>query len=133
MKSIAFKSSFNHLDEIRRYVDERCQEIHQCKEEFSSFMQLAVHEIFCNLVKHGYNNSINGDIVIQGQVFGDGIRFDILDNGVSFYKKQASLTDNFREHGFGCFLVARIADNISYISKSPYHPRNRLTIFKNHH
>jgi len=95
-------------------------------------MQLAMNEIFCNIVKHGYKQRPRGEISISSKQLDNGIAFYILDEGRPFFFGNAlgPQFDGRKENGYGCLLLKEIMDLALYVNKNPYFPRNQHFLFK---
>ena len=108
-KSATFASDLSQLPAVRQFVDRALDR----DEEFSNQLQLAINEIFCNIVKHG-EDPVN--ITVSIKVLDDGIAVDVADEGTAFDPREIE-EPNFSGHqddGFGLFMVKSIADRVTY-------------------
>lgn len=127
-----FPGSLDFLQAARDYVAEICSSVPVEEVNFLFQMQLAINEMFCNIVKHGYKQRPHCEISISSKRLDNGIAFYILDEGRPFFFGNA-LGPHFngpKENGYGCLLLKEIMDLILYVNKNPYFPRNQHFLFK---
>jgi anti-anti-sigma factor len=132
IKTVKFTSSLEQLSDVREFIASLCLDIPGNKELFRNQLQLAINEIFCNIVKHGYRGSPNHEILICGEISNDGITIEFSDTGETFDPArlpEPSLAGD-KESGFGWFMIKKIADQITYIRKERERDRNHLKVFK---
>lgn len=130
-----FTSTLDQLQELRVFINEICKNIKERgNEKIYIELQLAINEIFCNVVKHSYLNEIGGDIVIEGRLARRGIHITFFDQGIPFnpYKLNISNITETSQSGFGLLIVKSITDGLSYTSKKDEKDWNRLRIFKHY-
>lgn len=127
-----FPGSLDSLREARAYVDKICRLVPLQDVNFSFQMQLAMNEVFCNIVKHGYKQRAVGEISISGRQVDKGIVLYILDDGQPFFFGTALKPDfeGLKDNGYGCFLINEMMDLVLYMNKNPYFPRNQHCLFK---
>lgn len=133
--SSKFVSDLSQLKAVRDFVKQVCQKAPEDAKQLIPTLQLAINEIFCNIVKHGYKGNPRGEIIIKGEFTKDGILFDIADQGLSF---NPSLIANpslggFQESGFGLYMIKEISDSLSYKMKESEEDMNHLCLLKKYH
>ena len=126
-KSATFASDLSQLPALRQFIDRSCQ----VDQGISDQLQLAINEIFCNIVKHGDLTHLNNDIIVSVKVLEDGIAIDIADGGKPFDPREIE-EPHFagdRDGGFGMFMVKNIADKVTYKAGGEGE-KNHLRLFK---
>lgn len=95
-------------------------------------MQLAVHEVCVNIVKHAYNNNNSERIRITLTVLQNPRQFvvDLVDTGCSFDPSGVSAPnlDDMQVHGYGLFLAQQLLHTVTYY---PQPDHNRWQLVKN--
>lgn len=133
-KTAKFKTDLSQAAAVRDFVGRCCMKAPGNCRELAEQMQLAINEIFCNIVKHGFKAKSIGEIVIQVELEEQGIRFGIADQGPSFNPeaiREPSLTGD-RYDGFGWYMVQKIADEIVYLHKQVEDGWNHLELYKSY-
>lgn len=127
-----FASDLEQLDAVRTFIHRICIEVPGTHEELNLKMKLAVDEIFCNIVEHGYQGSNKGEILIHAEFCHHTLHIDILDKGIPFdptiIPNPSLRGDQFG--GFGMFIVKEIADTFTYVRKGTPNGWNRLRLIK---
>lgn len=81
-------------------------------------IQLAVDEIFANIVGHAYAGVVNGRVAIEVAVVNEPrqIVIDLHDKGISFDPTTVPHPDleDGQVHGYGLFLVEQLMDKVIY-------------------
>lgn len=118
-KSASFSSDLSNLQSVRRFVQEICKKAPGDRERLAIELQLAINEIFCNIVKYGYHARENEEIVIKYQLENDGVYVTLWDRGNSFRPPEIKSPDVIggQERGFGLYIIHEIADEITYVPK----------------
>lgn len=129
-----FVGDLNQLQVVRTFVRQVCAKAPGNTEKLEAYMQLAINEGFCNIVKHSYHNQAQEEICIEGQLTTSGLYFTLSDKGNSFNPVNAQPPDlsGKRDNGFGIFIIQQIADGISYTPKTVEDQWNHLRIFKSY-
>jgi len=115
------KSKTENLSEIRDFVsgNARAADIPEVTVEN---IILAVDEACTNIIKHAYNLSPEGEIIIKIEYDEDKFMVTIIDYGKSFEPDRVPLPDlqkYYREHrvgGLGMYLMKSLMDDVEYIS-----------------
>lgn len=127
-----FSSNLSQIKAVRDFVHRLCMQAPGDSEKLSSELQLAINELFCNIVLHGYKGIENGTIVLQGEVRPEGVLIEISDQGRSFDPRtveEPNLSGE-KENGFGWYLVKEIATSVSYEGKESETGWNHTTIYR---
>lgn len=127
-----FSSELSQLKAVRNFVQKYCHKAPGNTEKLSQLLQLAINEVFCNIVKHGHRNLPNGTVIIQGELLEEGILFQISDRGEIFhpYEIPEPNLSGEKEGGFGWYIIKEIVDRIAYIHKESEAGWNHLQIYK---
>jgi len=115
------KSRTENLSEIRDFVsgNARTADIPEATVEN---IILAVDEACTNIIKHAYNLSPEGEIIIKIEYDEEKFMVTIIDYGKSFEPDRVPLPDlqkYYREHrvgGLGMYLMKSLMDDVEYIS-----------------
>lgn len=129
-----FKTDLSQLSAVRDLVARSCMNAPGDSQQLSEQMQLAINEIFCNIVKHGFKTKSIGEIVLKIGLEENGIRFEIADQGPSFNPdeiQEPSLAGD-RFEGFGWYMVKKIVDEIIYLHKQVDDGWNHLELYKSY-
>jgi len=128
---VKFASDLSQLHAVRLFTKQICQQAPGDFERLEIQVQLAVNEIFCNIVQHSYHQN-KGEILIEGQLVQDGLYMTLSDHGDSFNPletKHPNLVGDQKD-GFGIFIVQQIADHLAYTPKTDDDQWNHFRIFK---
>ncbi len=129
--SAKFSSDLSQLKAVRQFVSRLCEKAPGDSTLLSNQLHLAINEIFCNIVVHGYNNE-PGPVEIQARFLDDGIALTIADQGQLFdptILQEPSLAGD-QEGGFGWHIIRAIADELGYSPKRSEKGWNQLYFFK---
>ncbi|HSW56563.1 MAG TPA: ATP-binding protein [Ignavibacteriaceae bacterium] len=115
------KSRTENLSEIRDFVsgNARAADIPEVTVEN---IILAVDEACTNIIKHAYNLSPEGEIIIKIDYDEEKFMVTIIDYGKSFEPDRVPLPDlqkYYREHrvgGLGMYLMKSLMDDVEYRS-----------------
>jgi serine/threonine-protein kinase RsbW len=81
-------------------------------------VQLAVNEIFANIVAHAYDDAPGGRVDIVAMLASDPRRLliDISDTGIGFDPAAVAEPDleDVQIHGYGLFLARSLMDDVAY-------------------
>ncbi len=127
-----FNSHISQLNAVRKFVENFCTQVSEKTKSIQHLLQVAVDEIFCNIVNHSYHEETGREIIIQANFDEKGLIFEILDQGDPFDPSEIdhpSLAGD-KEGGFGFYLVKEIADEIVYQRKKTPNGWNSLRIIK---
>ena len=126
-----FKAKKEELEKVLSFVNEASEDYLNPK--FIPKIDLAVEEIFINIVKYAYNGG-DGDVDIEVKATDNKVVISFEDTGVAFNPleiEEADVTLPIEEReigGLGIYMVRKIMDNVEYMYKEN---RNVLVIEKN--
>lgn len=135
ISSMQFRSHYSQLPVARKFIERFCTKAPGNKVKLSMEMQLLIDEIFCNIVKHGYQGDERGMINIKAELTEDTLVINVFDQGKSFdpsHISEVSLAGN-RDGGYGWHIIRELTDKIIYVKKDEEKGWNHLTIFKKYH
>ena len=133
MKDITVAATLDNLEVVQNFVSGELEE-RGCSMKVMMQIEIAVEEIYVNIVHYAYNPEI-GEATIRCEVTDDPMQVIIqfLDSGIPFdplAKEDADITLSAEERqigGLGIFMVKRSMDEVSYEYKEG---NNVLTIKK---
>jgi anti-anti-sigma factor len=127
-----FSADLSQLKAVRDFINRLCLQAPGDCENLSNQLQLAINELFCNIVKHGYKGIEGGTVVIHGELKSDGILLEISDQGRSFDPREVEEPNlaGERENGFGWYLVKEISSTVAYEAKEAETGWNHTKIFR---
>lgn len=131
-RKATFSSHLSQLTPVREFVGRLCQHAPGNTDFLKDMMQLAVTEIFTNVVQHAYQENENGKVIVIGELTDEGLAIEIAEQGKPFNPATVphpSLTTD-DEGGFGWYIIKSIVDEISYHPKVSKEGWNHLRIFK---
>ncbi len=126
----------NRLDEMQRFVTTLTEfsRVGNLPEDVAFSIQLAIDELFTNIVSYGYDDDSVHQIEIKMAISDAQVRVDLIDDAKPFDPLQeaadpdldASLEER-RIGGVGIHLVRTMMDDVSYRYENE---RNHLTLVK---
>ena len=133
MKDITVDATLDNLEVVQNFVSEEL-ETQGCSMKVMMQIEIAVEEIYVNIVHYAYNPEI-GKATIRCEVTDNPMQVIIqfMDSGVPFdplAKEDADITLSAEERqigGLGIFMVKKSMDEVSYEYKEG---KNVLTIRK---
>lgn len=130
-----FNSVLHQLEAVRKFTKELCCRAPGNMERLSTELQLAVDEVFTNIVIHGYDKKSGSPICISRVYLPDQIVIEISDQGASFNPFDIPPINLFgdQDHGYGWHLIRQISDRVVYTPKKTQNGWNHLSIFKNYY
>ena len=134
MKSITVPADNEDPTPVMEFVEEELER-HECSPRALYQMQVAIEEIFVNIVRYAGLPETDG-VEVRCDVLEDPLRvvLQFLDGGVPFDPLAKSDPDTSteaimeREGGLGIFMVKQMMDEVSYAYEEG---KNTLTILKN--
>lgn len=126
------KSKTENLSEIRDFVSGKARPA-GIPEAIVENIILAVDEACTNIIKHAYNLSPEGEIVIKIDYDEEKFMVTIIDYGNSFDPNRVPLPDlqkYYREHrvgGLGMYLMKSLMDDVKYSSVPGQYNQVRLS------
>ncbi len=133
MKDITVDATVENLEVVQNFVSQELEE-QGCSMKVMMQIEIAVEEIYVNIVHYAYNPEI-GKATIRCEVTDNPMQVIIqfMDSGVPFdplAKEDADITLSAEEReigGLGIFMVKKSMDEVSYEYKEG---KNVLTIRK---
>ena len=133
MKDITVEATLDNLEVVQNFVSEELEN-QGCSMKVMMQIEIAVEEIYVNIVHYAYNPEI-GKATIRCEVTDNPMQVIIqfMDSGVPFdplAKEDADITLSAEERqigGLGIFMVKKSMDEVSYEYKEG---KNVLTIRK---
>ena len=126
----------NRLDELQRFITTLTEfaRVGNLPEEVSFSIQLAIDELFTNIVSYGYDDDDSHQVEIKMAIQSNELRVDLIDDAKEFDPLHeadqpdldASLEDR-RIGGVGIHLVKTMMDEVSYKYEDS---KNHLTLVK---
>jgi anti-sigma regulatory factor (Ser/Thr protein kinase) len=105
----------HELTGVRRFIELFCQDF--CSDNISEqslyHLELAVHEVVANIIRHAYPPDAPGNIHLEAVALENEVRVQIVDHGIPYpHPEDMPLPtfDGTRDHGFGLFLVGEGTD-----------------------
>lgn len=134
-ESAKFNSVLTQLMAARAQVREMCLKAPGDVERLSSELQLAIDEVFSNIVIHGYENKSGCPIHIHVEYLKDELAIEIADQGNIFNPFEVPPINLLgdQDHGYGWHLIRQIADRITYTPKQHQEGWNSLKLFKRYY
>lgn len=132
-KGIAkFNSVLSQLEAVRLFTKELCAKTPGNPEALTAQMQLIIDEIFTNIIFHSYEGKAGCPICIHADYLEDHLVVEISDQGRPFHPGDTPEINLFgdREHGYGWYLIRKIADKVQYRPKQTQNGWNRLKLYK---
>lgn len=131
-RAAKFSSALGQLEAARAWVKEVVQKAPGDQDRLTTELQLALDEIFTNIVLHGYGGNPGSPICFQAELDEEFLRIDVLDQADSFdpHKLPTLNLCGDMEHGYGWFLITKIIDELQYIPKATKSGWNRLCLKK---
>jgi len=129
--SITLKASLENLETINSFLHKWAKKA-SLSARGENELLLAVEEVFVNIVKYAYAESL-GKVTIHCRMDEDNLILQIKDEGISFNPLQlpephlASCLKERKVGGLGVFLMRRFVDNVKYEKQGKY---NVLTLVK---
>ncbi|MEE9430748.1 MAG: ATP-binding protein [Melioribacteraceae bacterium] len=131
-KRSTFKSSTDNLSAIRDFVKSTALQVGFSK-DVSGNIILAVDEAVTNVIKHAYNYSDAGKILVSISFIKNKFSISISDKGTHFNSKlikDPDLEEYYKQKkvgGLGMFLMKKLMDDVKY---SQPQNRNKVTLIK---
>lgn len=132
---VKFNGDLSQLKVVRNFIQRACQDGLGDIERLTRDLQLAINEIFCNIVKHGYQNQTMGQILIQSLASPEGIEIQISDRGNPFDPSNTPEPNFYgeKENGYGWYLIRQIIEKMEYIPKQTKDGWNHLRLYKHYY
>lgn len=131
-KEAKLNSVLGQLEVVRQLTREACLKAPGDAERLSIEMQLAVDEIFTNIVTHGYERRSGFPVCIQFEHTKEELVVELSDQGRSFDPSSIPPVNLYgdKDHGYGWHLIRQIADRIVFTPKKTQNGWNHTRIYK---
>ena len=135
MRELVIEADRSNMPQVQAFIDEQLEEI-DCPLMTQTVINIAVEELFVNIVSYAYDSGI-GMAVVQVTVHEDPLSVEItfIDNGRQYDPLAKADPDTTissakqrKKGGLGIFMVKKSMDNVNYEYKDG---KNILTIKKN--
>jgi serine/threonine-protein kinase RsbW len=105
-----------HLARLGAWVRESADHAVPGDQDMAWRVELAVHEVATNIVRHAYGPTPTGDIEADISCAGDDLVVVLRDRGRSFEPERVTPPDpdHPRVGGYGLTLIDRLADEVDY-------------------
>ena len=133
-KTLKVKSKTENLSQIRDFVSSVTSEL-KIPKDISENIILAVDEACTNIIKHAYNYSPDGEILVKLKPTKTKFVVSIMDNGITFQPDkipEPDLQKYYRQRrvgGLGIYLMKTLMDEVKYTSKPGQY--NEVLLSKN--
>ncbi|MCB1113973.1 MAG: anti-sigma factor antagonist [Chlamydiia bacterium] len=127
-----FRADMTQLKAVREFVERASKDVPGNYDAITYDLKLAINEVFCNIVKHGYKNEIEKPIRIIIEPDVHGVKVDISDKGDPFDPHMIGEPSLFgdKDDGYGWYLIRQLVDKVIYAPKSLKDGWNHLSIYK---
>lgn len=132
-RKLTIKSSTANLSTVRNFIKTSALEC-GFDEETTGKIILAVDEACTNIIKHAYNYSPDGDILVNVKFYNKKFSVIITDSGFPFDSSlipEPNLEEYLKQKkvgGLGMFLMRKLMDQVKY--SIPANGKNRVTLVK---
>jgi serine/threonine-protein kinase RsbW len=132
-KILTVKSTTDNLGQVREFVIANSAGSGLSDEAVDKIV-LAVDEACTNIIKHAYNNSPEGEIIIKFLLNNKQLAISLLDFGTNFDSKTVPIPDikkYYNQHkvgGLGVYLMRKLMDEVVYDNSSK--GKNKVTLIK---
>ncbi|MFZ0390229.1 MAG: SpoIIE family protein phosphatase [Calditrichia bacterium] len=118
-EEIVIPAQMSYLPQVRDFIEKIGKRYNYTHKVVNSF-KLVVDEACTNIIRHGYRDIKNGQIVIRAIVRSLSLTMVIIDYGKSFDPRQAKNPDLHKyvsigkKGGLGIFMMRKLMDDIKY-------------------
>lgn len=127
-----FRADMAQLKAVREFVERAAKDVPGNYNDIASDLKLAINEVFCNIVKHGYKKEAEKPIRIEISLDVQGVKVDVADKGDPFDPHRIEEPSLFgdRDDGYGWYLIRQLVDKVVYVPKSDREGWNHLSLYK---
>ena len=118
-EEITIPAQMSYLIQVRDFIEHIGKKYHFHDKVVNSF-KLVIDEACTNLIRHGYRDIKNGEIVIKAIIRRMSLTIVIIDQGVSYDPRQANTPDlaNYvnigKKGGLGILMMRKLMDDLQY-------------------
>jgi serine/threonine-protein kinase RsbW len=131
-KTLVLRNRFDEMGRLFETFESFCRK--KCEDaRFKYAVQVSLEEIFTNIVKYGYQDEMEHEIIIRFEVVDRRLRISFEDDGIAFNPLAAADPDveaslkNRRVGGLGIHMVRSLMDQVAY---ERVHDKNILIVEK---
>lgn len=131
---VRFAADLTQLKAARDFVARAALQSPGDAEKMAHDLKLAINEIFCNIVKHGYGPDDTGPILVQVEHDLYGIKLEISDQGHPFDPLKITEPSLFgdKDDGYGWYIIRQLVDQVMYLPKQMDGGWNQVRLYKNY-
>lgn len=134
MKELTLSATVENIEVVTDFVNEQLGAL-GCPMKAETQIDIAIDEIFSNIVYYAYNSEI-GQVTVRFEVSGEPptVTITFIDSGVPYNPLQKADPDTTisiedrRNGGFGIYMVKKTMNDVTYAYRDG---QNVLTIKKN--
>ena len=134
MKELTLSATLENIEVVTDFVNEQLEAL-DCPMKAETQIDIAIDEIFSNIVYYAYNSEI-GQVTVRFEVSGEPptVTITFIDSGVPYDPLQKADPDTTisiedrRNGGFGIYMVKKFMNDVTYAYRDG---QNVLTIKKN--
>ncbi len=117
---LEISSDLSELVRVRAFVRELCKKIppSALSEEGKSQLELAVHELITNIIRHAYHGRPDKLIQMEVELSSEKITFRLCHWGEDYEPGEIEppdFDDDSRQLGFGLYIIDQVADEVHYL------------------
>ena len=117
---LEMSSDLSELVRVRAFVKEVCGNIppSALSEQGKSQLELAVHEVITNIIRHAYHGRPNKLIQMEVELSSEKITFRLCHWGEGYEPgdiEPPDFDDDSRQLGFGLYIIDQVADEVRYV------------------
>ena len=117
---LEMSSDLSELVRVRAFVKEVCGNIppSALSEQGKSQLELAVHEVITNIIRHAYHGRPNKLIQMEVELSYEKITFRLCHWGEGYEPgdiEPPDFDDDTRQVGFGLYIIDQVADEVRYV------------------
>ena len=116
---LEFRSRLEDLPGARLFVRKSCKNdtCRQLAVEDLWQLELAVHEVAANIIRHAYQNRTDQRIILEIESFEEHLMVHLNHWGKPFIRRETvtvPIFDGTAERGFGLYLIEQCVDRVVY-------------------
>jgi sigma-B regulation protein RsbU (phosphoserine phosphatase) len=114
--TMEFWGQLEFLAAVRGWTRGVCTCIHADDTQLADALELGVTEVVTNIIRHAYEGHAGKKIIIEARAFEDRVAITLTHWGKRFRPDsgQIRLPEPASEHGYGLFIISKVADKATY-------------------
>ena len=110
-----FRSSADFLHELRQVIRQTCQQ-GRASGKCIDDLALAASEAFANIIKHGYGEGNEGEVLVRISHNDEEMRITLQDKApaVDLRNMRGRDPDEIRPGGLGLYFIRQLMDRVEY-------------------